>query len=501
MLRPPSATPKQSLGLGVLKSPAATVMDDSDTEAMAAPQPSTPTLTGLGTGLSRPLNPTPAPKFNPNPLTCAAPLPSPAARKMSRQLTPTTSVNLSVYPTITRVVATYPLVKDLTLPAGINLASLLLYSRNTDGMLTILPSYQVLPHNDSTVYKRGKGHTGRVVADDGHNAELLIDNIRTKINGYDYIEATEETLNLHLPDTTGTNIVATYSLEQITWYATGVLDLSTATITINAVINKNQPFGMCANVTVIATSMPMDNRQPRRYMAARAMMAAPVEDSGYIQDGATGVGNYVSYPLKDVHQIEDAQSQQLRSMPVTIRTMYVYTVNDNKMKFAYFLVAPDYVPHLQLSIVQNPTGLYYGKLPVRQTEAGETIEVTIGPSTLVDCQCVVADSKPTASEVEHYRYTDYEHLLVAQEIALRATNHGTEVATVLVRHYVGRQKVVSSILTLTKPSGEVTSTILEYTMDRNGNIEFKIVDLEPGETRPAESMPAYNIRLLLDTSD
>lgn len=108
-----------------------------------------------------------------------------------------------------------------------------------------------------------------------------------------------------------------------------------------------------------------------------------------------GIDEYVTYEPKP-QPLRDNSLVEIFSTPISGKRVYLYDIGTTVTRFGYNYVTEDYLPEGQVMIYskeKNGVGMFLGTSKIKETRAGQELELMIGNTSSVKVEEVIQQSK------------------------------------------------------------------------------------------------------------
>jgi hypothetical protein len=226
----------------------------------------------------------------------------------------------------------------------------------------------------------------------------------------------------------------------LSWKCTGAGILNGKQLQLRLAANIKNKTGqaLAANVSLASGDIALADSKPQPYYAqARSASPIPGEKSAT----QSLMEDYVSYDVG--YQVLDTESiVELGLTTLDVTKAYQHTLHDGEgVSLTYRFSAPQYSPACKVSVYDSgDTGIgnLLGQTEMEELQRGDEGILTLGTSTLVQCQTELVHTD-TSSRSEEKDYRDRR-----VEITTEVTNHNLTEVLLVLQYYIGTDEVLET---------------------------------------------------------
>lgn len=360
----------------------------------------------------------------------------------------------------------------ITLPKSVNIDSIIAINSETNAIIPFsyiqettfiksLTDRSTGDKIDASVIKNNQMINGKILSLDDNNVVLMTDCQISSIRKYDQIiinianDLTRPHLIFHHEFKSAT---LSYLISNISWTCNGTALISDNILYLRlaGTINNNTETDIAAKVTLVSgdvyQSAPSRNQSYEYAPRAMVKMSAPIDSE---KTPTSMLEDYTRYDVGNrvVHAIDIAE---LGTETYPITKIYIHdTSSDDKVQFGYRFEATGFIPACSINVYSINCDMsidsYLGSNNIKESQKGDTVDVILGGSTVLQCKSLISISNDTViqDDITAGKYNlvinhDHELHMITEDITTDIYNKGSKNVQLLIKHYVGNKLLVES---------------------------------------------------------
>lgn len=283
-------------------------------------------------------------------------------------------------------------------------------------------------------------------------------------------ESTDSHVQVDLTELSG-NLQLSYLFNNIGWGAHYNIVFNDNKIELFKMVGKiyNNNKKLSGDVVLVAGNIS----KPRQDMVTRSMMTEVASDQKLGMTEGKFEEHYRynvgSQCIKDTLNIDLIAESGIESTKYYIHDMESY----DQVAYGYRLLAPKFLPEGDMYLYHRSNNdiMYFGTSRIKETREGTKVSFTVGATTQVKIESVVQTSTTSVTP-------DDTHTQELQNVLINTTlkNLTGKLAVVILRYYVGNDKVISTNQEPTKRENRYL--VWELTLVPTDKITLMNINLE-----------------------
>lgn len=383
------------------------------------------------------------------------------------------SSRLTIYSRSGHIVQKYSAgTKSITLPKSAEIASIVIV--NSDNVIvpfSYIPEVDMSvaltdrstgAQTEAAVIKDGQIITGKVLSLNPDSITLVNNNEITTIRKYDRVTAniSEDFSHPHLVlANTNKSITVSYLLSSIAWtcIGTALIDSTQNVMYLRLAgnISNNTESNIHADTMLVSGDVYQHrgHQNIRTEYAPRALMAVQTQSISGEKVDTSLLEDYTKFNVGN-RIIHNQDVAELGTWSFPVIKLYIHQTNQyDKVRFGYRFIAPGFIPGCSLNAysvnADQSIDSYLGSNDIDESQLNDEVDIILGESTVLQCKSliVVSSDVTVSDEATAKQYNlplevfakankDHDWHVVTEDLKVDITNHGTQAAVLVLKHYV-----------------------------------------------------------------
>ena len=228
-----------------------------------------------------------------------------------------------------------------------------------------------------------------------------------------------------------------YLFGNVSWKSHYVVHLNDDQITLKLIGTVRTAETLSGEIILVAGDIPFQNQEPPRSVK----MAQSVQSS---QISGSEMGEYYRYQI-GTRCLKDGAKIDIKTQNLSTKKLYYHETSTlrelNRVTYGYVFNASDFLPAGEAYLYQEDL-IFVGMGRINESRKGDEVEIKVGSTSQVQVQTKVSESSESTESTENTEETKDKKNLI--EIEANITNHTGKSVTLIISHYVGDRKVISS---------------------------------------------------------
>ena len=269
-----------------------------------------------------------------------------------------------------------------------------------------------------------------------------------------------------------------YLFGHVGWKAHYIVFFDNNQMTLKLIGTIRTAETLSGEIILVAGDVPLRNQD-----AERSIMVRSAQSSQLIQ--GTEMGEYYRYEVG--HKcLKDGAKIDIFTQNLTTQKLYYHeTASLNRVTYGYIFKASEFLPTGEAYLYQEEL-MYVGMGRIDETRQGDEVEIRVGATSQVQVQTKISESsisntlesdnqEKDSSQTENpEKEIENKDML---EIESAITNHTGKSITLIISHYVGDRKILSSNFPFIVKNGYIQWKLHVSEKKIQGNISVTLVKM------------------------